>query len=803
MSDQVTSHSSPNHEPAPTAGGYEQQVRLPRDVLSLLAALFLLLFLFQFGSMPRLAFTIGLRWSLADYAQNLLRVPWSTIDISLMTGIAGCLLALISLECHSNRVSNFLLRVFESERNTLILTALASLAAVRYYFSPGYNTWGGDASFHYLYAWIASEGLSQGLFPTWTPVISAGSPFLQFYGPVFFYTVALLERIFGDIEVAIKAVIGLSHAASGITCYLYVRMLTGQRRLGFFAGLCYVLSFWHLYQVLIMGRYPVAIIYALLPLPFYALERLRGENQDRLTSLVIGTLSLALLTFTHPGYAFWVVVFLLIYIVVGLRGNGVALWSDAARVIGGGIFLGSCLILPMWVEREWTGLYKGFSLLYQGVPTLEHLLVWSNHRTRLIPFSEHADHWYGGYLGISLVLLSAAGLALVVMRRSFKPGRHFAWIGLALSLFLVFGSRLPILIDLDVIKAMGSARYLLFAVFFLSVSAALGLSAILNFPGTRMMYVLALGIVAVDLGSTTIRQPYHFLDHKNSGTLNQNYYDALMRYQTVLRPHQFVPIRIYHTHDSTNNYLTKLGRFSSSKGLYDEHPKADWDFIRPFFGQLRQELTKAEGDFLKTRPGQTASHGLYLLNTRHYLHRKSGTGDIHIDLDEVSPIVVSNKLVYLDLDLDLDPEDRAFRIVEDMGLDPAESRCDQILVPSESKESVLPGEPVVRLIDHQVWVDRTSFRFEVSQAAYARLSYAYYPYLDIRLNEEPLDYFSTAEGFIGVTLPPGKHTIQIRGRTSPLRKSVLAVVILVTGFCVALILRQRQKPVIKDHHRSH
>jgi hypothetical protein len=44
--------------------------------------------------------------------------------------------------------------------------------------------------------------------------------------------------------------------------------------LALLAGLAYVLGFWHTQQVLIMGRLPLSLFYALLPLPFYFLEGL-------------------------------------------------------------------------------------------------------------------------------------------------------------------------------------------------------------------------------------------------------------------------------------------------------------------------------------------------------------------------------------------------------------------------------------------------------------------------------------------------------------------------------------------------
>ena len=63
------------------------------------------------------------------------------------------------------------------------------------------------------------------------------------------------------------------------------------------------------------------------------------------------------------------------------------------------------LLLPMWLDRDTTGLYRSFSLTRQSAPTLTHLFAWSNHRARIIPIERDDGHWYGGYIGLSLALL--------------------------------------------------------------------------------------------------------------------------------------------------------------------------------------------------------------------------------------------------------------------------------------------------------------------------------------------------------------------------------------------------------------
>ena len=148
----------------------------------------------------------------------------------------------------------------------LVGLGIACTCAVRYYFAPGQLAWGGDAAEHILYVKIASEAFAVGEWPIWTNYLAGGSPFLQFYGFLFFYLAAAIDQVCGDVFTSIKIVGGTAHALSGPAMYLLVRTATRSRRAGVVAGLAYVLCFWHAQQIAIMGRWPLSLFYLLLPL---------------------------------------------------------------------------------------------------------------------------------------------------------------------------------------------------------------------------------------------------------------------------------------------------------------------------------------------------------------------------------------------------------------------------------------------------------------------------------------------------------------------------------------------------------
>ena len=109
----------------------------------------------------------------------------------------------------------------------------------------------------------------------WTNLISLGSPYLQYYGFLYFYLVGLFDLIVGDFFTTIKISLVLSHIASILGMYMLTRVAGRSRAAGVLGALAYGLCFWHLQQVLIMGRFPLSLFYAVLPWPFYFFERLR------------------------------------------------------------------------------------------------------------------------------------------------------------------------------------------------------------------------------------------------------------------------------------------------------------------------------------------------------------------------------------------------------------------------------------------------------------------------------------------------------------------------------------------------
>ena len=389
-------------------GQAEHEAHWPREITVLLAVLVGLLFYFQYTTLEKFnVLKPAIRYdTFRDFVLTVQHsVPLGWGDAIVAALIVLLFLLLVILEVGRGRVSLFLDHLFQSERRTRIALGMLSLVLVRFYFARGELSWAGDTSAHVGYAWLAARSFALGEFPIWTNYFGTGTPYLQFYGFLFFYLVGAVDLFVRDLFLSLKVVLGVSHVVSGLGMYLFVRFLCRSRRAGFVAGLAYVLSFWHTQQVLVMGRLPLSVVYAILPFPFYYFERLRVSSH-RMQTAIGGAFTLGLLAWTHPGYAFWATGFWMVFGAVRLQAMRhrpiFTVWAKwAGAMLAGGLILGAYLTVPMWVERAYTELRSGLDHLSYPDPSWGRVLVWSNYRFTLFPLSEVDNHWYGGYLGIS------------------------------------------------------------------------------------------------------------------------------------------------------------------------------------------------------------------------------------------------------------------------------------------------------------------------------------------------------------------------------------------------------------------
>ena len=767
--------------------------------------------------------------TLTEYIQAINeKISFEWIDILLSVLFLATSALILWKEISKRVLTDFLQNVFSSERKTLYLLLACSLVCVRFYFARGGMHWGADASHHIAQSYLAARAIADGELPIWTFFMGNGSPYMQNYGFAFFYIVGLVDFFFRDIFLSLKLIMGTTHILSGIGMYYLASSLCQSRRAGLIAGLGYVLCFWHTQHVLIMGRLPLSLFYALLPWPFYAVECLIRSSY-KMRAALLGGLSIALLNFTHPGYGTYAMVFWGCYCIVRLW----SLWGhpDMKSLFRAGVLLlvlgvsfSAYMNVGMWFEREHTDMHDfraGFKepteqvgMASQPDPTWRHLLGWSNHRFWLIP--PDPLHWYGGYLGVSLCVLALAGVGIALFWRNGL--RHFvaSWACLLLSALVIFAYRLPPFNMLSLIHASNSSRYLLFLAFFLALAAGIGTLILLQHrPGwlsRNRCFTLLFLLLWIDLFPTTFLHAYQPpVDRSSSGF--QNIWETSAPFS------ERGELPNYRVHWADKDefpyfrmaYALFMHETPISEGFHPGELRTRSTFTDPFL-QVARYLAPdlfAKPDQLNAKDPvfELLRSGFYLLNSR-FLIVSSNNEARNLSLDHNSPIVVSSRLISYNPEAAYQVEltganldslsarsiSQVFWIIGEMGIRPHENACERIFI-RDKEENDLGTKPTAQVLAHVVRHQQVQMKVAISEACYARLSYAYFPYLQITVDGTPVQPLETAGRFIALPLEAGEHDIVIQARLSPLRRGLIGFsVVMLLGTLALAFMEHKQKP---------
>jgi len=460
----------------------------------------------------------------------------------------------------------------------------------------------------------------------------------------------------------------------------------------------------------------------------------------------------------------------------------------------------------MWVERSYTGLYSGFDMSQFPDPTWRQILTWSNYRFTLFPLTQ--THWYGGYLGISI--LAMAGFALF---RSLRPNNtpdsaryRSAAFCLFISVLLIVGYRWPILSSIPFVQGLSSGRYLLFVAFFLCVLVGICCTFLLpdrnkHRARSKSVSLLLLALV-LDLGPTTFQHPYIdrnigdnivALPLKTRYTLvneaSQSSSDKIPNYRAFYSTGRAFRARIV-------SWLPVKTGTPTFMGLYDELPLSTFAFVDPLEKMLNPVL---EEDNHPNPNGRLLSSGVHLLNTRRAFGLRTQTGGknriVEWSLPTPSPIVVAPGAIqweYPESDF-RKPESRSrlLGILRAMNVDITNNTCDVIPLLNHTGETRRGGSPEVELLDHQVELQRVALIARVSEPCFARLSYSYYPFLRVIVNGNPVEPLVTAGRFIALKLDAGVHRIRLEPYLSPLRQSLLILNIVLLFLSGYILYRER------------
>jgi len=205
----------------------------------------------------------------------------------------------------------FRLRKLPGDRVLIAILIVLSAFAAHSFLRPGIP-WTGDCWAHLARTQVVYNSLSAFQIPYWDFHIYYGYPFLKFYGPLYYYLAALFSMLVGgNVVWSNNILLFLSHTTSALTMFILVRRLFNNSGAAFIAGLAYVFSFWHLFHIIAMNRYPAALIYVIAPLSIWAVLYYFANKAVGRAILVGVIFGLALIS--HPQYGIFIILFSLFF----------------------------------------------------------------------------------------------------------------------------------------------------------------------------------------------------------------------------------------------------------------------------------------------------------------------------------------------------------------------------------------------------------------------------------------------------------------------------------------------------------
>lgn len=642
----------------------------------------------------------------------------------------------------------------------------------------------GDCWAHLARTGVVVDALKSFQIPYWDFRIYYGYPFLKFYAPLYYYMAAIFTFITGDLVFGTKLLLFLAHIFSAIAMYFFARKYLEDNRAAFIAGLAYAYTFWHLFHIIAMARYPAALIYVIVPLCFLAIVRYL-ESQTIRRAIVFGIMfGLALLI--HPQYGAFTIFFSLLFAVPRIRDLkwSVLFWAFVSAVAVSGYS-----ILPFLIESS-RYLNPFSSENYYNV-SLVAILERAKYINRF-------NNWYmGEYIGLSVVLLAIAGIIAVFRDSSSKRLPIMA--GLFFCVAFAFGLAIPNFEWFYHLIGMIPKRFLVFLVIFLSILAAAGyqyLGKLAKRPW--LIFAIVSVIILIDLLPTSFQTrwypPKDMVMKKRDkiyATIQPGYYLAdLGRADTSM----FENARLMYP-----GMQSLYARNPSPFGYYYQFAPKTTYYSYPWLNIVANTLGMEISDSAKALNDKIAE----LLNIRYValevLQPRSET-DTTSELKTVvtgtignlNPIIISQSIRPWPNNPIITSGQYCFAgdyqsLLDNIRLDLNLSVAHILWTrnaPPEDIEYFVSARPIVRQYD--LGINQAEMVVDTRSECFARIPFSYYPDIKVFVNgERSGDVYESADHFIIVKLAEGMNIINIVPTRSWVE--IMATLLsLVSGIAVAI-----------------
>ena len=683
-----------------------------------------------------------------------------------------------------------------------ILLVLGVVSGV-YFLLPGYITAATDGIYYTTLAWLIKDVLTNVQLPIWSNWGDMGFPLMQFYSPLFFTLVALVNFVVPNIFVGIKFVFFAIHILSLFAMYLYVHNLTHSKSAGLIAAFTYGFAYYRYHVIVYVNKFTMAPTFLLWPLQLYLVDKVICDEGGRRSGISLAIIT-AIGLICHAFFGGYSMIFASLYGVIRLLTIGQDIKPFRARVqavqrlvfwVTLGVLASLAYTLPSLIEVNLTVIPGWYPDGFVAMPVLMDTTPWA----ATFSFdSSQGSGWVYGYVGISIVVLAILGGILSFVR--VRLALIAPLIILGLTLFLALG---PVAFFLS-----AQGQYLVYVVIVGSVGVGILvvelrhrmsivrertlISRRLLSQSKLFIPTLICALVGVDMFRYNLFVNYLVPPTPNGSPVNRvavhewlasNRGDNTGRVLDPSQPEngwQIPMVTGLAGYENDGNSSIYSATFMRNLRPTNPNPYGVTEYsVDELLSSSRDMLLIANTDWVITdNPTSLVEYPGAVI---------TDDGAVIIPTGGGLPLIASNKIAIVEPQLQFAPLAREMRIKYDNG----SSEFIPILEADFLQEFIeYDGANLQSHVSKHVMESQyVRIDYSLSSAAYLQLSYSYYPYLRVMIDEVEVKKFPTAFGLIGIVAPEGFHVIEIEPYLSPLRRVTYGISAVTFLFLVLLYIR--------------
>ncbi len=736
-------------------------------------------------------------------AQQLLPAKWLQIAITV-----AALVAIIAL-----KPLRALADASQNTKHALLLLLTMTTGFLMAYFQPGrmllYDGVVFQAAAQSYYEIFSSGQLPHFFFP-W----ALGSMHTAYHGQIFFALTGLMNFMLHNIDMAFRTASFLLHILSGVAAFYLAKYVLKDNRAALIAGLIYALIPEHTLKMLLLGRTIAAPIYALLPVAILLIERfIDGRTGKKSLAAWLGLISAAMFL-SSPQDAQVTIVLLFGYFFArmllkeksaGQLAKTAAITAAAAALF---LLLTSYWTVPYILESEHVNTLQQ-KAIYEYKPKLPELGTAAKiaiPAAGILQLMKLNIDFSLDYFGLTALILAAAAIAKSGDKRIRLAGIYGA-AALLLGLFI-------------------TQRAGIFAALMVSIAAAAGSMKILPKLQFRkhslapVAFGVILIVVAADLGMwafvpimpdfTKQQKVYNeeipqFAENARVLDLHSNrrtYYPALVYMDRQAQ----VPFSILTVGDPKAFYYVATAASRAAQEVYDNKQE-----LSELSEETRKALYMYNIGYVIVHPDQKGKTAAETFSDK---AAALGFENLQPQVIKINatPLIISAAAKKIPLISESEKglfftkgefENRGFpwenvrAALNEMEINATTNSAAAILIADDKDNAgfyaaeaapATPQQLQLKVIGHTVRANKVIIVAETTADSYAQLSYAYYPWMEARIDGKKTETYKSAFKLLVIRLPEGRHRIELTPKLTPLRKATAAVSLIALAAVTAMLL---------------